>query len=97
MTLGERGYNLERLFNLREGLTQADDSLPERLTKTPQPVRGKHGVQPENNGKQADAGNEKTGYVVPLEKMLKQYYKVRGWDTRGVPKQKTLKRLGIEV
>jgi len=34
--LGERSYNLERLFNLREGLTSADDSLPARLTETPQ-------------------------------------------------------------
>lgn len=34
--LGERGYNMERLYNLREGLTKKDDSLPDRLTKTPQ-------------------------------------------------------------
>ena len=33
---GERGYNMERLYNYREGLTRADDSLPARLTKTPQ-------------------------------------------------------------
>lgn len=33
---GERGYNMERLYNYREGLTKADDSLPARLTKTPQ-------------------------------------------------------------
>jgi aldehyde:ferredoxin oxidoreductase len=81
LTLGERSYNLERLFNLREGLTAADDSLPERLTKTPQPVRN---------------GTAKADYVVPLEKMVKQYYKVRGWDAQGVPKAKTLKRLKIE-
>ncbi|MDR1559999.1 MAG: aldehyde ferredoxin oxidoreductase family protein [Clostridiales bacterium] len=34
--IGERGYNTERLFNLREGLTGADDSLPARLTNTSQ-------------------------------------------------------------
>ncbi|MDT3697923.1 MAG: aldehyde ferredoxin oxidoreductase family protein [Thermincola sp.] len=28
---GERIWNLERLYNLREGLTQLDDTLPERL------------------------------------------------------------------
>ncbi|MDR1894853.1 MAG: 4Fe-4S binding protein, partial [Spirochaetales bacterium] len=39
LILGERSYNLERLFNLREGLTARDDSLPDRLTKTPQPGR----------------------------------------------------------
>jgi aldehyde:ferredoxin oxidoreductase len=30
--LGERTWNLERLWNLRAGLTRADDSLPQRLT-----------------------------------------------------------------
>jgi aldehyde:ferredoxin oxidoreductase len=35
-TLGDRCYNTERMFNLREGLTGADDSLPDRLTKEPQ-------------------------------------------------------------
>jgi len=36
LRLGETGCNLERLFNLREGLGSADDSLPARLTETPQ-------------------------------------------------------------
>ena len=36
MQIGERGYNTERLFSLREGLTGKDDSLPDRLTKVPQ-------------------------------------------------------------
>lgn len=31
-TIGERGYNLERLFNIRRGLNASDDSLPKRLT-----------------------------------------------------------------
>ena len=35
-TVGERSYNVERLYNLREGLTAADDALPGRLTKIPQ-------------------------------------------------------------
>ncbi|MDR2480113.1 MAG: aldehyde ferredoxin oxidoreductase family protein [Treponema sp.] len=83
LVLGERSYNLERLFNLREGLSAADDSLPERLTKTPQPspVTGK-------------AVNEH--FVVPLEKMLKRYYKIRGWDSKGIPTRRTLKRLKLE-
>ena len=34
---GERIWNLERLFNLRAGLTAADDNLPERLLKVPAP------------------------------------------------------------
>jgi aldehyde:ferredoxin oxidoreductase len=34
--VGERGFTLERMFNLREGLTAEDDSLPKRLTDEPQ-------------------------------------------------------------
>jgi aldehyde:ferredoxin oxidoreductase len=33
--VGERTWNLERLWNLRAGLTRADDSLPKRLLKEP--------------------------------------------------------------
>ncbi|MCL2763859.1 MAG: aldehyde ferredoxin oxidoreductase family protein [Treponema sp.] len=82
LLLGERCFNLERLFNLREGLTAADDSLPDRLTKTPQPSR--------------TSGEANPDHIVPLEKMLKKYYKVRGWDPQGVPLKRTLKRLKIE-
>ena len=32
---GERIWNLERMFNLKAGLTGADDNLPERLLKSP--------------------------------------------------------------
>jgi len=82
LSIGERSFNLERLFNLREGLTSADDSLPDRLTKTPQPARD---------------GTANPKHIVPLEKMLKRYYQVRGWDANGVPKKSTLKRLKIET
>ena len=34
---GERIYNLERAFNIREGLTRADDTLPKRLLEDPLP------------------------------------------------------------
>jgi len=81
LTLGERSYNLERLFNLREGLGMMDDSLPERLTETPQPARN---------------GTTNAKHIVPLKKMLKQYYKVRGWDESGIPKKRTLRQLEIE-
>jgi aldehyde:ferredoxin oxidoreductase len=36
-TTGERIYNLERAFNVREGLTRADDNLPKRLLEEPLP------------------------------------------------------------
>jgi len=34
---GERIWNLERLFNLKAGLTRADDTLPPRMLKDPVP------------------------------------------------------------
>lgn len=37
MKAGERIFNLERLFNLKAGLTAKDDTLPERLLKEPMP------------------------------------------------------------
>ena len=73
---GERCFNTERLYNLREGLTGADDALPDRLTKVPQ-----------------DPNNPRT--VVPLDKMLPKYYRIRGWDANGVPTAKRKRKLGI--
>ncbi len=35
LTAGERIWNLERLYNLREGFTRADDTLPPRLLNEP--------------------------------------------------------------
>ena len=75
---GERIWNLERLYNLREGFTRADDTLPPRLLN--EPVKD---------------GPSK-GWVSKLEPMLQEYYRVRGWDARGVPKPNKLKELGLE-
>jgi aldehyde:ferredoxin oxidoreductase len=38
MRIGERVWNLERLYNLREGFTCADDTLPARLLNEPSPA-----------------------------------------------------------
>ena len=35
ITIGERIYNLERLFNIREGFSKEDDTLPSRFLETP--------------------------------------------------------------
>lgn len=78
LQMGERGFNIERLFNLREGFTTEDDELCRRLTEVPQ------------DPKRPDT-------IVPLDKMLPQYYKVRGWDENGVPTRKKLKQLGINL
>ena len=35
LQLGERAFNMERMFNIREGFTASDDTLPSRLTGEP--------------------------------------------------------------
>lgn len=35
-TIGDRGYNIERMYNVQRGVSAKDDSLPDRLTKVVQ-------------------------------------------------------------
>ena len=37
MRTGERIFNMERLFNLKAGLTYKDDTLPKRMLEEPMP------------------------------------------------------------
>jgi len=78
--LGERIWNLEKLFNLGAGHTRADDSLPDRCFE---PIRG-----PASEGAVIDRAR--------FEAMLEEYYTVRGWDRDGVPTAGKLRELGIE-
>jgi aldehyde:ferredoxin oxidoreductase len=41
--------------------------------------------------------NDPKGRVVPLEKMLKSYYRIRSYDDNGIPTAKIMKNLSIEV
>jgi len=77
MKIGERVWNLERLFNIREGFGRRDDTLPPRFLKTPLPEGGSR------------------GRTVFLDKMLKEYYDLRRWDSEGVPLKSKLRELGI--
>ena len=43
LRIAERVTNLERLFNIREGLTRKDDTLPRRLLKEPMPTGASKG------------------------------------------------------
>jgi aldehyde:ferredoxin oxidoreductase len=72
--LGEKIWNLERLFNMRAGVTGKDDTLPPRITKEPR-VKDR---------------------VVPLDKLLVEYYEWRGWDQSGAPTKEKLKELALE-
>ena len=48
MRLGETAYNLARVFNVREGLSRADDTLPPRLLEEPLPEGPAQGKVNEN-------------------------------------------------
>lgn len=75
---GERVWNLEKLFNLREGIDSSQDTLPKRLLE-----------EPVVNG-------PTEGHIHHLDKLLPEYYEVRGWDEKGIPTEETLERLGLE-
>jgi aldehyde:ferredoxin oxidoreductase len=59
--------NQTRRFNLREGITSKDDTLPKRFFDEP---LGKDG---------------KTIRREDLQRMLQDYYALRGWNSEGIP------------
>jgi aldehyde:ferredoxin oxidoreductase len=85
--IAERCNNLERLFNLREGLTRNDlvkgDMLNHRYFDEP----CRRGA-PDVVGRKID----KNKFI----KMVDELYEHKGFDKNGVPKPKTLKRLGLD-
>jgi aldehyde:ferredoxin oxidoreductase len=58
--------NLSRRFNLREGISKEDDTLPPRFFS--EPISGGKIINPEE-----------------LDKMLQDYYQLRGWNENGIP------------
>ncbi|MHA1925071.1 MAG: aldehyde ferredoxin oxidoreductase family protein [Candidatus Thorarchaeota archaeon] len=78
----ERIWNLERAFNVREGLRRKDDWLPERFVAEAVPDGPSEGmmIHPDE-----------------LNRMLDEYYEFRGWDKEtGVPTKSRLKKLGLD-
>jgi aldehyde:ferredoxin oxidoreductase len=78
--VGERVINLERLFNVREGVRRKDDVLPWRVMHEPIPEGPSAGMHcPPDE----------------LSMMLDRYYELRGWDADGVPTPDRLRHLGL--
>ena len=46
-TIGERIFNLKRMFGVRCGISKKDDVLPKRITKEPLPDGGSAGLAPD--------------------------------------------------
>ncbi|TET83620.1 MAG: aldehyde ferredoxin oxidoreductase [Anaerolineales bacterium] len=81
--IADRAYTIERLFNIREGLTRADDWLVDRYFDEPTPI----GL-PIVRDKCID--REK------FKQMIDEYYDLHDWDGNGVPRSETLKKLGLD-
>ncbi len=78
--VGERIYNLERAFNIREGFSRKDDVFPQRMLTEPL----------------ENAGPSEGQIIRKPDVLLDQYYQIRGWDNNGIPTPEKLGQLGLE-
>ena len=78
--IGERRLVMMRMFNVKNGFSRKDDTVPKKAYI---PI-----VDADGNTHQI---NEKD-----FEAALDAYYKHAGWDNNGVPTVDTLKRLGLD-
>jgi aldehyde:ferredoxin oxidoreductase len=78
--IGERIWNLERAFNVREGVNRDRDVLPYRVMHEPVPDGMHAGMYcpPQE-----------------LDAMLDEYYALRGWTSEGIPTPEKLEALGL--
>ena len=79
LTVGERIYNLERAFNVREGFARQDDYFPPRIATEPI----------------TKAGPAEGQMIRQPELLLDEYYQFRGWNKDGVPTRKKFLELGL--
>ncbi len=94
LTVGERIVNLERMYNVRQGLARADDRLPERFTREPVPLY-EFSEDPDTGELTQSAEPIRYGLIQDFDAMLDRYYHLRGWGRDGVPLPETLRRLGL--
>jgi aldehyde:ferredoxin oxidoreductase len=78
--VGVRIWNLVRAFNVREGFSRKDDTMPDRMETEPLP-----------SGKTQGKFVSREAF----EKMLSEYYELWGWDEQGRPTKKTLEDAGL--
>jgi aldehyde:ferredoxin oxidoreductase len=81
LKVGERHATMARIFNLREGFTSKDDTLPDRLFT---PMEGGN-----LKGKKIDKEQ--------FSKAIETYYVMMGWDSEtGIPKKEKLAELDLD-
>ncbi|MFW5898552.1 MAG: aldehyde ferredoxin oxidoreductase family protein [Candidatus Saliniplasma sp.] len=77
---GERGHNVAKVFNVREGFDRSDDVLPERVMTEEIPNGPSEGKRIPRR---------------ELEKALDRYYDARGWNLEGIPTKSKLESLNL--
>ena len=77
----QRVETLSRLFNIREGASRKDDTLPQRFW------------EPQTHGPREGM----TAYISKedFEASLNKFYELRGWDSNGQPTAETIEMLGL--
>lgn len=80
MLSSARIRTLERLINVREGMTREDDTFSDKLF-----------TEKIKDGPWADEVIDKEKF----EKMKDEYYKFRGWDNNGIPFKETVEFLKL--
>ncbi len=95
LAVGERIVNLERMYNVRQGLSRADDHLPRRFTEEPAPLY-EFEEDPATGQMRQSAEPIRYGLLHDFDAMLDRYYALRGWDGDGIPRPETLRRLGLD-
>ncbi|MEM2137417.1 MAG: aldehyde ferredoxin oxidoreductase C-terminal domain-containing protein [Candidatus Methanomethylicia archaeon] len=80
MKCSERALNLTRCFNIREGITTEEDTLPKRFFK-----------EMEFGARKGSRINEEE-----FRRAVKLFYEIAGWDEEGKPRIAKLCELGIE-
>jgi aldehyde:ferredoxin oxidoreductase len=76
----ERIVNLEKAFNVRQGVRRAQDRLPDRFL-----------TEPLHTGTAPGEGQMIRGF----EQFLDEYYSLRGWTADGIPSPGKLNQLGL--
>lgn len=97
---GERIVNLERMYNVRHGFTARDDRLPDRFLREPLAVY----ADPRDVERAVPIGKKeghppellKEGLTIDLDRMLREYYQLRGWTPEGIPTPEKLRELGLD-
>ena len=86
----EGGWTVERLGELGERIWNLERqyNLAAGFTAKDDDLPARLKTEPAKTG-------PAKGLVSGIDKMIPEYYKVRGWDTAGVPEEGTLSRLGL--